>query len=78
MAKKKILDEELVLKPCPFCGAKLVMNEEIWRSPHTGLTHKQKVYSHPNTNCVLDYKRLHFYANSWKVDAWNRRFEDGK
>ena len=76
MAKKKIEGDAIVLKPCPFCGAELVVREEIWRNPHTGLTHKQKVYSHPHMGCVLDYKRLHFYADPWKIEAWNRRAED--
>ena len=75
---KKIANDDIVLKPCPFCGAELVMREEIWRNPHTGLTHKQKVYTHPHRHCVLDYKRFHFYANPWQIDAWNRRAENGE
>lgn len=71
-------EKRLILKPCPFCGVELIGKEEIWRNPHTGLTKKQMVYSHPHRNCVLDYKRLHFYADPWKVEAWNRRTEDGK
>ena len=77
--EKRLIDANaLELKPCPFCGAKLVGKEEIWRNPHTNLTKKQMVYSHPKTNCVLDYHRYHFYADPWKVDAWNRRENDGK
>ena len=62
------------LKPCPFCGTKLVGKEEIWRHPKTNLTKKQMVYSHPKTHCLLDYHRFHFYADPWKVEAWNRRY----
>ena len=68
----------LELKPCPFCGSKLVGKEEIWRNPHTNITKKQMVYLHPHTSCVLDYQRFHFYAHPEKIDAWNRRAEDGK
>ena len=75
--EKRLIDANaLELKPCPFCGAELVGREEIWRNPHTGITKKQMVYTHPHRNCVLDYKRLHFYAEPWKVDAWNRRIKD--
>lgn len=76
MAEKRLIDANL--KPCPFCGAKLVGKEEMWRNPNTNLTKKQMVYSHPKTNCVLDYHRYHFYEHPWKVDAWNRRTNDGK
>lgn len=69
----KRLDEIKGLQPCPFCGAELFPKEEIWRNPITGLTGKNLVYSHPKTNCVLDYARYHFYADPWKIDAWNRR-----
>ena len=66
------------LKPCPFCGVQLVASEEILRNSHTGLTHKQKVYIHPKTQCVLDYIRFHFYEHPWKVDAWNRRADNDR
>lgn len=59
------------LKPCPFCGAKLICKEEVWRHPKTNLTRKYPVYTHPQKGCVLDYQRFHFYAQ--KLEAWNRR-----
>lgn len=71
----KRLEEIKDLKPCPFCGVDLVPKVEIWRNPNTGFTGQNLVYSHPKTNCVLDYARYHFYADPWKVDAWNRRVE---
>ena len=61
------------LKPCPFCGAELNCKEEIWRHHVTNITKKYPVYSHPKTNCVLDYKRFHFYAHPEKLEQWNRR-----
>ena len=68
----------LELKPCPFCGAELIGREEIWRLKSERMAKKQMVYTHPHKGCVLDYKRFHFYANPWQVEAWNRRAEDGK
>lgn len=75
MEEMKRLDEVKDLKPCPFCGVKLIPKVEIWRNPNTGFTGKNLVYSHPKTNCVLDFSRYHFYADPWKVDAWNNRVE---
>lgn len=66
------------LKPCPFCGAKLVGKEEIWRHPTYSIMKKQLVYTHPKSNCILDYHRYHFDAYPEKVEQWNRRAEDGK
>ena len=71
----KRLEEIKDLKPCPFCGVDLIPKVEIWRNPNTGFTGKNLVYSHPKTNCVLDFSRYHFYADPWKVDAWNKRVE---
>lgn len=71
----KRLEEIKDLKPCPFCGVDLIPKVEIWRNPNTGFTGKYLVYSHPKTNCVLDFSRYHFYADPWKVDAWNKRVE---
>lgn len=76
MASKKSPTDTFQLNPCPFCGAELIGKEELWRNPHTNITKKQMVYSHPKTNCVLDYHRYHFYADPWKVDAWNRRYKE--
>lgn len=64
------------LKPCPFCGAKLIGREEIMRFKEEWQVKKQMVYTHPHRGCVLDYKRFYFQADPWKVDAWNRRVEN--
>lgn len=77
MEEKRLIDA-IVLKPCPFCGAELAGKEEIWRNPHTGITQKNTVYTHPQRNCILDYHRYHFYAHPEKVEQWNRRMKDGK
>lgn len=66
------------LKPCPFCGVELVGKEELWRHKETNITKKYTVYFHPKTRCVLDLHRFHFYNEPWKVEAWNRRANDGQ
>ena len=64
------------LKPCPFCGVKLLCREEIWRHKITGITKKYPVYIHPKTGCVLDHARYHFYNDPSKIKAWNRRADN--
>ena len=78
MTNEKRLIDAIELKPCPFCGTELVGNEEIWRHPTLSIMKKQLVYTHPKSNCVLDYHRYHFEAYPKKVKQWNRRAEDGK
>lgn len=73
MVDMKRLDKVENLAPCPFCGVELIPREEIWRNPISGFTGKNLVYSHPKTNCVLDYARYHFYAHPELIGAWNRR-----
>ena len=66
------------LKPCPFCGVKLIGREEMYWHKDEWMQKKQMVYTHPHKGCVLDYKRFYFYSNPWQIEAWNRRAEDGK
>ena len=76
MSNEKRLNDPFELKPCPFCGCELVGKNEFWRNKATGISRMYTVYSHPQRGCILDLRRFHFYAEPWKVDAWNRRIED--
>ena len=64
------------LKPCPFCGVELVVREELWRNPHTNGLIKQKIYCHPQRNCILDFHRFHFEAHPHHIEEWNRRVDN--
>ena len=64
------------LKPCPFCGVKLVGKEELWRHKTTNITKKYVVHTHPRTGCILDLHRFHFYNDPKQIEAWNRRSDN--
>ena len=66
------------LKPCPFCGGKLEGKEEVWRHKYTNITKKYTVYTHPKRGCIIDLKRFHFYNDPSKIEAWNRRADNGR
>ena len=68
------------LKPCPFCGADLVIvNTANITMEFNGKTIEmapQKVFLHPPTKCLLDGHNIDD-RNSVEKEQWNRRADDG-
>ena len=60
------------LKPCPFCGEKLVVDGEG----------RNAIYKHPRNDCFLavadtEYEEVWFYCNdNLCIKKWNRRCKD--
>lgn len=58
------------LKPCPFCGERLILSE------------RYKEYRHPNNECILafidsEYGEVFFNEkDTLAIEAWNRRHND--
>ena len=57
------------LKPCPFCGEQLLIEE------------KRSEYIHPNNDCFLaeadsEYGAVWFNIIQEYVDKWNRRVDN--
>ena len=58
------------LKPCPFCGERLILLE------------RYKEYIHPNNGCILafidsEYGEVFFNEkDTLALEAWNRRADE--
>ena len=58
------------LKPCPFCGERLILLE------------RYKEYRHPNNECILafidsEYGEVFFNEkDTLAIEAWNRRADN--
>ena len=65
---------ESELKPCPFCGVKLIKIKVPIRGykPETA-------YQHPGNSCVLaiNTDEFEYIVTEGCIEAWNRRAEDG-
>lgn len=63
------------LKPCPFCGKRLVKKSENLVKGYEPIT----FYEHPSNDCVLSMNTDEFayIVTEGVVEAWNRRAGDG-
>lgn len=65
------LTKQRDLKPCPFCGAKLVRRmgdaEHNWRC----------YYEHPDNQCVI-FGIFDGYQGIEEYRAWNKRYKEEK
>jgi sarcosine oxidase delta subunit len=57
--------DELKLRPCPCCGARLKKKRTV---------RGEIVYDHPLNGCKEEATRVREYA----VDDWNRRADDDR
>lgn len=63
------------LKPCPFCGAKLIKAMAC-----ENLAEPVEIYEHPSNNCILSINTDEFtyMVPVGMIETWNRRTKDGK
>ena len=64
------------LKPCPFCGKRLIKKRENLVKGCAPIT----IYEHPYNECVLamNTDEFSYIITEGMVEAWNRRAGDGK
>ena len=62
------------LKPCPFCGCKVMIIVNVWEIIHRRHPIHEIIY-HPENDCVLSGKTIGRSSTDRDeiVDAWNRR-----
>ena len=62
------------LKPCPFCGAKLVKG-----IAYEDCAEPVEIYEHPPNDCILSMNtdEFEYIVPVQMIEAWNRRAKKG-
>lgn len=68
--KRQIYADAQKLKPCPFCGAKLIKGVA-----YENLSEPVEIYEHPLNNCILatNTDEFEYIVPESMIEKWNRR-----
>lgn len=63
------------LKPCPFCGERLIKKTEQLARGFAPITY----YEHPCNDCILatNTDEFTYIVTEGMTEVWNRRADDG-